>query len=151
VPLVTSFVSPLSRGAIDWLEARAGELPPPPGPEVVWTGDAGIGRDTRRNVRVTLDRADAATGVRLLGVLLAVYRSLWLWMVPLLTIGASRALARGVLAWMAMAGWELSCLVELFLIVILFGCGTDLCLLISWRFAELWDPADPAAAMGEAL
>ena len=52
---------------------------------------------------------------------------------------------------MALAGWELSCLVELFLIVILFGCGTDLCLLISWRFAELWDPADPAAAMGEAL
>jgi RND superfamily putative drug exporter len=52
---------------------------------------------------------------------------------------------------MALAGWKLSCLVELFLVVILFGCGTDLCLLVSWRFAELWDQADPAAAMGEAL
>ena len=151
VPLATSFISPLSRGAIDWLQARAGELPPLPGLEVVWTGDAVIGRDMMRNVRVTLDRAAAATVVLLLGVLLAVYRSFWLSLVPMLTIGASLALARGVLAWMALAGWELSCLAELFLIVILFGCGTDLCLLISWRFAELWDPADPAAAMGEAL
>ncbi len=151
VPLATSFISPLSRGAIDWLEVRGGELLPPPGLEVVWTGDAVIGRDMMRNVRVTLDRAAAATIVLLLGVLLAVYRSLLLPLVPMLTICASLALARGVLAWMALAGWELSCLVELFLIVILFGCGTDLCLLISWRFAELWDPADPAAAMGEAL
>jgi RND superfamily putative drug exporter len=151
VPLATSFVSPLSRGAIDWLQFRTHELPPPPGLEVIWTGDAVIGRDVIRNVRVTLDRAAVATVVLLLGVLLAVYRSLYLSVVPMLTIAASLALARGVLAWMALAGWELSCLVELFLIVILFGCGTDLCLLISWRFAELWDPADPAAAMGEAL
>lgn len=151
VPLATSFVSPLSRGAIDWLQARTLELPPPPGLEVVWTGDAVIGRDTMRNVRVTLDRAATVTVVLLLGILLAVYRSFWLSLVPMLTIGASLVLARGVLAWMALAGWELSCLVELFLIVILFGCGTDLCLLISWRFAELWDPSDPAAAMREAL
>jgi RND superfamily putative drug exporter len=151
VPLATSFISPLSRGAIDWLQARARELPPPPGLEVVWTGDAVIGRDVMRNVRVTLDRAAVTTVVLLLGVLLAVYRSLWLSMIPMLTIGASLLLARGLLAWMALAGWELSCLVELFLVVILFGCGTDLCLLISWRFAELWDPADPGAAMGEAL
>ena len=151
VPLATKFVSPLNRGAIDWLQARAGELGPPPGLEVVWTGDALIGRDMIRNVRVTLDRAAAVTVVLLLGVLLAVYRSLWLSLVPLLTIGVSLVLARGVLAWMALAGWELSCLVELFLIVILFGCGTDLCLLVSWRFAELWDPDDPAAAMVEAL
>jgi RND superfamily putative drug exporter len=151
VPLATSFVSPLSRGAIDWLQFRTRELQPPPGLEVVWTGDAVIGRDVMRNVRVTLDRAAVVTVVLLLGVLLAVYRSLWLSMVPLLTIGASLAVARGVLAWMALYGWELSCLVELFLIVILFGCGTDLCLLISWRFAELRAPADPAAAMGETL
>jgi RND superfamily putative drug exporter len=151
VPLATTFVSPLSRGAIDWLQARARELPPPAGLEIVWTGDALIGRDTMQNVRVTLDRAAAATVILVLGVLLAVYRSFWLSLVPLLTIGASLALARGALAWMVLAGWEISCLVELFLVVILFGCGTDLCLLISWRFAELWDPADAAAAMGEAL
>ncbi len=151
VPLATSFISPLSRSVIDWLHARARELPPPSGLKFVWTGDAIIGRDMLHNVRITLDRAAVATVVLLLGVLLAVYRSLWLSLVPMLTIGASLLLARAVLAWMALAGWQLSCLVELFLIVILFGCGTDLCLLISWRFAELWDPDDPAAAMGEAL
>jgi RND superfamily putative drug exporter len=151
VPLSSTFVSPLSRLAINWLQARARELLPPPGLDVVWTGDAVIGRDAMRNVRVTLDRAAVATVVLLAGVLLAVYRSFRLPLVPLLTIGAGLTLARGVLAWLALAGWELSCLVELFLIVLLFGCGTDLCLLISWRFAELWDEADPGAAMGEAL
>ena len=67
-------------------------------------------------------------------VLLAVYRSFWLALVPLATIGVSLVISRGVLAWMILAGWELSPLVELFLIAILFGTGTDFCLFLSWRY-----------------
>ncbi len=48
---------------------------------------------------------------------------------------------------MILAGWEVSSLVELFLIAILFGTGTDFCLFLSWRFAEQYNRGNPAAAM----
>ena len=75
----------------------------------------------------------------------------WLALVPLATIGISLVIARSVLAWMTLAGWEVSPLVELFLIALLFGCGTDFCLFVSWRFGEHWDAGDPARAMRVAL
>ena len=102
-----------------------------------------IGRDYMRNVQTSLDRAAMATVVLLLGVLLLVYRSFLLALVPLATIGSCVVISRGVLAWMARAGWEISPLVELFLIVLLFGSGTDFCLFVSWRFGEHWDAAEP--------
>ncbi len=103
------------------------------------------------NVQTSLDRAAVATVVLLLGVLFAVYRSVWLALVPLATIGASLVIARSALAWMVLAGWEVSPLVELFLIALLFGCGTDFCLFISWRLGEHWDAGDPANSMRMAL
>ena len=116
-----------------------------------WAGDALIGRDYMSNVQTSLDRAAVATVVLLLGVLFAVYRSVWLALVPLATIGISLVISRSVLAWMTLAGWEVSPLVELFLVALLFGCGTDFCLFVSWRFGEHWDAGDPARAMRVAL
>ena len=84
-------------------------------------------------------------------VLLAVYRSVLLALVPLSTIGVGLLISRGVLAWMTVVGWDMSPLVELFLVVILFGCGTDFCLLVSWRFGENWNRANPAGAMRTTL
>ena len=66
---------------------------------------------------------------------------------PLVTIGVSLVIARGVLAWLNLVGWEISSLVELFLIAILFGTGTDFCLFLSWRFAEHFNPRNPAGVM----
>ena len=119
----------------------------PHGLELRWTGDAVIGRDYMANVQTSLDRAAVATVVLLLIVLLAVYRSFWLALVPLATIGISLLISRGVLAWMILAGWEVSSLVELFLIAMLFGTGTDFCLFISWRYAEHLNPSNPAGSM----
>ena len=148
VPLSTPFVSPVTHAAVGWLQGRArAELAPPVGLELSWTGDAVIGRDYMASVQTSLDRVALATVVLLLGVLLVVYRSVWLALVPLTTIGVSLVVARGVLGWMAAAGWEISSLVELFLVAVLFGSGTDFCLFISWRFAENWNPDDPVAAM----
>ena len=136
------------------VDARGGRLAPGAGPrptglaprracEVRWTGDAVIGRDYMADVQTSLDRAALATVVLLLVVLLVVYRSFWLALVPLATIGVSLVISRGVLAWMSLAGWEISPLVELFLVAILFGSGTDFCLFLSWRFAEHWNPDEP--------
>jgi RND superfamily putative drug exporter len=152
VQLSDTYVSPSAGRVVDWLmNVQANQPPPPEGLEVLWTGDAVIGRDYMAGVRRTLDRAAVVTVVLLFFVLWGVYRSLILAMVPLATIGTAVLVARGVLAWLARAGWELSPLAELFLVVVLFGCGTDFCLFLSWRFAEEWDADDPAAAMRATL
>jgi RND superfamily putative drug exporter len=153
VPLSTSFVAPATDAAVTWLQSQTGPagLVPPQGQEVSWTGDAMIGRDYMANVQTSLHRAAAATLVLLLVVLLIVYRSVWLALVPLTTIGVSLVISRSILAWLNLAGWDVSPLVELFLVALLFGSGTDFCLLVSWRFGEHWDAADPGGAMRVAL
>ena len=149
VSLASSFVAPATHEAVAWMknQAHAAELGIPSGLEIRWTGDAVIGRDYMANVKTSLDRAAVATVVLLLIVLLAVYRSFWLALVPLATIGVSLVIARGLLAWMILAGWEVSSLVELFLIAILFGTGTDFCLFLSWRYAEHLNRNNPAGSM----
>ena len=84
VPLSTSFVAPATHEAVAWLESqtRADRLDRPQGLEVRWAGDALIGRDYMSNVQISLDRAAVATVVLLLGVLFAVYRSVWLRLFP---------------------------------------------------------------------
>ena len=106
-----------------------------------------IGPRDMAQVQISLDRAALATVILLLIVLLLVYRSLLLALVPLATIGISLVIARGVLAWLNLVGWQISSLVELFLIAILFGTGTDFCLFISWRFAEHFNPRNAAGVM----
>ena len=149
VSLSTPFVAPVTQDAVAWLERQAvvGEPATPDGLEVRWTGDAVIGRDYMANVQTSLDRAALATVVLLMIVLLAVYRSFWLALVPLATIGVSLVISRGILAWMTLAGWEISPLVELFLIALLFGTGTDFCLFLSWRYAEHLIPGNPVGSM----
>ncbi|QEH32323.1 Putative membrane protein YdgH [Aquisphaera giovannonii] len=152
VPFDTSYVAPSAQKAVAWLQdeadalrrADAGQIG---GLELRWTGDAVIGRDYMAQVQTSLDRAAAATVALLLVVLLVVYRSIWLAMVPLLTIGLSLVIARGLLAWLCRAGWEVSPLVELFLVALLFGTGTDFCLFLSWRFAEHYNERNPAGVM----
>jgi RND superfamily putative drug exporter len=149
VPMATSFVGPSTHRAVAWLRAQADapSLNRPAGLQVRWTGDAAIGGDYMANVQTSLDRAAVVTLSLLLVVLLVVYRSVWLAMVPLATIVVSLVIARGALGWMTQAGWEISPLVELFLVAILFGTGTDFCLFISWRYGEHWNPRNPAGAM----
>jgi RND superfamily putative drug exporter len=149
VSLSTSFVAPVTHETVRWIQRQAGptELAPPAGLAIHWTGDAVIGRDYMANVQASLDRAAVATVILLLIVLLVVYRSFWLAMVPLVTIGVSVIIARGVLAWLILAGWEVSSLVELFLIAILFGTGTDFCLFLSWRYAERLNVTNPVGSM----
>ena len=149
LPLSKPFVAPASHAAVAWLQTEAVKsgLRVPAGLELCWTGDAVIGRDDMANVQTSLDRAALVTVVLLLMVLLSVYRSFCLALVPLLTIGISLVITRGLLAWMNLAGWEISPLVELFLVALMFGTGTDFCLFVSWRYGEHFDASDPAGAM----
>ena len=95
---------PAAHRAIAWLQSRANEVRREAsgvaGLELRWTGDAVIGRDYMAQVQASLDRAAVATVGLLLIVLLLVYRSFFLALVPLLTIGISLIIARGWLAWL---------------------------------------------------
>jgi RND superfamily putative drug exporter len=149
IPLSTPFVAPATHDAVAWLQSNsdrsAGRAPS--GLRVLWSGDAVLGRDFMGNVQTSLDRAALVTVFLLLIVLLAVYRSFWLALVPLATIGTSLVITRGILAWLNQVGWEISPLVELFLVAILFGTGTDFCLFVSWRFGEHFNPDNPGGSM----
>ena len=153
VPMSGSFVAPSTHRAVAWLQAQAATVDHdrPSGLQISWTGDSVLGRDYMNDVQQSLNRAAVATVALLLVVLLVVYRSILVALVPLATIGVSLVLARGVLAWLTQAGWEVSPLVELFLVVVLFGSGTDFCLFLAWRFGEHWDANDPEGAMEATL
>jgi RND superfamily putative drug exporter len=151
LPMESSFVAPSTAQAIARLQTQIAQIPVPGGLTVQWTGDAVVGRDYMRSVQTSLDRAAVVTIFLLLAVLLAVYRSFLLALVPLVTIGVGLAISRAALAWMTVAGWPISPLVELFLVVILFGCGTDFCLFLSWRFGEHWNANNPSGAMRATL
>ena len=107
-------------------------------------------REFMDSIRSTLDRAALATVVLILIVLLLVYRSVWLALVPLITIGLSLAMARGLLGWIVQAGWDVSVLLEPVLNRHPLRQRDGL-LLLTWRFAERWDRGDPAEAMASTL
>ena len=153
IPLDTSFVAPRTNDLITWIQTTMTDTAgrPPEGLETLWTGDALIGREYMRDVQRSLDRAAVLTVFLLLGVLMAVYRSFLLAMIPLVSITVGLLVSRSALAWMAVSGWEISPLVELFLVVILFGAGTDFCLLLSWRYGEHFNPDAPERSMRVAL
>lgn len=153
IPLKTSFVEPRTNELIHWVRETVNNSvgKPNAGLESLWTGDAMIGSDYMADVQRSLDRAAVITVVLLLIVLMAVYRSFLLAMIPLVSIGVGLLVSRSALAWMATAGWEISPLVELFLVVILFGSGTDFCLLLSWRYGEHFNPDAPERSMRVAL
>src|SRR5205823_230077 len=85
VHLSKSFVSPATQRAVAWLKAQpaSAALAPPAGLEINWSGDAVLGLDYMRDIQTSLDRAALATVFLLLVVLLVVYRSIWLSLVPL--------------------------------------------------------------------
>ncbi|WP_315853122.1 MMPL family transporter [Paludisphaera rhizosphaerae] len=150
-PLDATNVAPAAHEAVAWMQEQAEALakasPDAAGLQILWTGDSVIGRDFMRLVQVSLDRAAVVTVILLLIVLIVVYRSFWLALVPLATIGVSLVISRSLLAWLCGVGWQISPLVELFLVALLFGTGTDFCLFLSWRFGEHFNPRNPAGVM----
>ncbi len=69
-------------------------------------------------------------------ILLLIYRAPLAALVPLLTIGAAFVLARGVLGVLAAAGWQVSSLLDTFLVVLVFGVGTDYAIFLISRYRE---------------
>ncbi len=100
------------------------------------TGSVGIGKDYLASILAATDRTTIVTIALVVLVLLLIYRAPVAALVPLLTIGAAYLVASGILGSLAQAGWRISSLIQTFVIVLVFGVGTDYTIFLISRFRE---------------
>jgi RND superfamily putative drug exporter len=99
------------------------------------TGPAGVSADALISIQKTIDKATLVTIILVMVLLLIIYRSPVAMLVPLITIGISYLVARGITGYIA-KGTPVSSQVDAYLVVTLFGIGTDYCLFMISRFKE---------------
>jgi len=104
--------------------------------EVYLTGQAGLYQDMISSVQQTIDRTTIVTVLLVAILLLIIYRSPVAIFLPLVAIGCSFAVASGVIGFLAQAGAQFSTLTQAYLVVVIFGVGTDYCLFLVSRFRE---------------
>jgi RND superfamily putative drug exporter len=100
------------------------------------TGPAALETDLRHG----FESADVAlllvTGLLVLAILLAIYRSPVLALVPLITVIIAYSIASGVIKVLADSGMQVTSISTSLLLVLMFGAGTDYCLLFVARYVE---------------
>ena len=100
------------------------------------TGQAGIGRDYLQAIEDGTSRTTLVTILLVVLVLLLIYRAPLAALAPLITIGSAFMVARGVLGFLAQGGWQLSSVLDSFIVVLVFGVGTDYTIFLISRFRE---------------
>ncbi len=116
------------------------------------TGDVAINADYQTQVDKSSQITTFATVALVLLILLAVFRSLALLIVPLGTIGVALTIANGVVAFLGKHWLTVSSETPIFLIVLLAGAGTDYCLFLASRYKEeLLAGRDPEDAVIETM
>lgn len=108
----------------------------PAGLQANVTGAAGIGSDYLAAIVAGTDSTTMVTVLLVIVILLLIYRAPLAAMVPLATIGAAFVVARGLLGVLALAGWKVSSLLDTFIVVLIFGVGTDYAIFLISRFRE---------------
>ncbi|MDP4089986.1 MAG: MMPL family transporter [Bacillota bacterium] len=108
----------------------------PQGLTVNVTGDAALGEEEIDTIQSSMAVTGKITVALVIVILILIYKSPIAPIVPLFTIGLSFFISRGVIAAMTYLGLKVSSFTETFLIAVLFGAGTDYCLLIISRYRE---------------
>ncbi|QDT68157.1 Putative membrane protein YdgH [Planctomycetes bacterium MalM25] len=133
----------------------------PEGLRVDLTGSAMIGGDMRSSIAESLASTEATTVLLVLGCLIVIYRAPVLVLIPLATIALSMSVATDAVALLAQhlgagayewSSYKIFTTTKIFVIVILFGAGTDYCLFLIARYKEeLAGGVDRTVAAGKAL
>jgi putative drug exporter of the RND superfamily len=122
------------------------------GLRVYLTGDLGFNTDAEEVFGSIDTKLLAATALLVLVLLGAIYRSPLIAVVPLLVVGFSYGVAQGLIYLYAKSGAEVSSNATSILVVLMFGVGTDYCLLLVSRYREeLRRQEDKHAAMARAV
>ena len=102
-----------------------------------YTGNWVIGEDLVTNSQEGLKKTEGITVVFILAVLLLVFRSAIAPLIPLITVGFSYLTAQSIVAILVdKIDFPLSTFTQIFLVAVLFGIGTDYCILLLSRFKE---------------
>src|SRR5690625_1270812 len=100
-------------------------------------GESLIEEDIVINSEEGLTKTIYITVVLILVILFAVFRSFIAPIIPLITVGISYVIAEGIVAILANTiNFPLSTFTQIFMVAIMFGIGTDYCILIISRFKE---------------
>ena len=135
--LSTPSFLPRTNAAINAIRAHFAEPGVLPGGLVAQvTGQAGIGRDYLQAIDEGTSRTTMATILLVIVVLLLIYRAPLAALAPLITIGSAFLVARGILGFLAQGGWQLSSVLDSFIVVLVFGVGTDYTIFLISRFRE---------------
>ncbi|WP_169977418.1 MMPL family transporter [Tautonia rosea] len=119
------------------IDDLAGEVPS--GIRLALTGSAVVGHDMNESSNASIDTTTYATIALVIAILLAVYRSPLLALIPLVTIALSVFISlKGLptLRWVPGLDFQVINVTKVFVIVVLFGAGTDYCLFLIARYRE---------------
>jgi RND superfamily putative drug exporter len=141
-------LSDAARQAVQAMRDRIATLP---GTTFYVTGDAGLLIDLFDSVQNAISRTTLVTIILVIILLLIVYRSPIAVLLPLVAIGFSYVVARGIAGFMADAGVAISTVTDAYLVVTIFGVGTDYCLFIVSRFREELGQGDRASTIDTAM
>ncbi len=104
---------------------------------VYLTGEAIINQDVNTSAQEGLKKTEIITVVLIFGLLLAVFRSFITPIIPLVAVGISYLLSQSLVAFFIdWFGFPVSNYTQIFLVAILFGLGTDYCILLLSRYKE---------------
>jgi RND superfamily putative drug exporter len=140
VALKATYVSKRARLTVDRLEQLLKQHPAPPaGLTIATTGSAAVGHDMNTAANASIEATTWTTVGLVVAILMLVYRSPLLAMIPLATIALSVFIAIKAIASMALVpglNFQVIQVTQVFVIVVLFGAGTDYCLFLIARYRE---------------
>ncbi|WP_085524144.1 MMPL family transporter [Tuberibacillus sp. Marseille-P3662] len=102
-----------------------------------YTGDWLINEDYTASIEDGMHQTEYLTIIFILIVLLVVFRSVITPLIPLVTVGITYIASQSIVAWLVkLFDFPLSNFTQIFLVAVLFGIGTDYCILLLSRFKE---------------
>lgn len=138
-PLTASKIIEVVQAVRDTIGEMRDRKEIPPGIDVAVTGSAAVGADMQIAQLESLERSHIWTIILVVSILLLVYRSPLLPLIPLTAITLAIIVSKDILASLSLVpglNFQVMKITDIFIVVLLFGAGTDYCLFLIARFRE---------------